>query len=55
MDSKADFSKYEDFIVGEDRYNSLKKLSKKADELLDKNKENATNRYEYYVSLENKE
>ena len=55
MDSKADFSKYKDFIVGEDRYNSLKKLSKKADELLDKNKENATNRYEYYVSLENKE
>ncbi len=54
MDSKADFSKYEEFITGEDRYRSLKKLSNEADKLLDKNKENAEKRYEYYVSLEEK-
>ncbi len=55
MDSKADFSKYEEFIVGEDRYRSLKKISKDADTLLDKNKDNAISRYDYYTSLENKE
>ncbi len=55
MDSKADFNKYEEFIVGEDRYRSLKKLSNNAEKLLDNNKENAVSRYEYYASLENKE
>ena len=55
MDSKADFSRYDEFIVGEDRYRSLKKISRQADSLLDRNKENAISRYEYYVSLENKE
>jgi len=54
MDSKADFSKYEEFIVGEDRYRSLKKISKNADSMLATNKENAEKRYEYYQSLENK-
>ena len=55
MDSKADFSKYEEFILGEDRYRSLKKLNKNAKELLDKNKENAIKRYKYYESLANRE
>ncbi len=52
MDSKADFSKYEEFILGEDRYKSLQKLNKEAKKLLSINKENAENRYNYYVSLE---
>ncbi len=52
MDSKADFSKYEEFILGEDRYRSLKNLNKNAKELLDKNKKNAMKRFEYYKSLE---
>ena len=55
MDSKADFSKYEEFILGEDRYRSLKKLNKNAKELLDRNKENAIKRYKYYESLANRE
>lgn len=53
MESAADFSKYLDFISGEDRYNSLKKVSKNAKELLETNKENAEERYKYYKSLEN--
>ena len=52
MDSKADFSKYNEFIVGEDRYRSLTMISKNAKELLNKNKDNAENRYNYYKSLE---
>ena len=55
MDSKADFSKYEEFILGEDRYRSLEKLSRNHKELLRKNKENAESRYEYYKSLEKNE
>ena len=55
MDSKADFSKYEEFILGEDRYRSLKKLNRNAKELLDKNRENAIKRYKYYESLANRE
>ena len=52
MDSKSDFSQYEEFILGEDRYCSLKKLTKNADIALKRNKENAEERYNYYVSLE---
>ena len=55
MDSKADFSKYADFIGGEDRYRSLKKLNKDYKKLLEENKESAIERYEYYRSLETKE
>ena len=55
LDSKADFSKYEEFILGEDRYRSLAKISKNHKELLDQNKENAKMRYDYYKSLENDE
>ena len=55
MDSKADFSKYEEFILGEDRYRSLKNLNKNAKELLDKNKKNAMKRYKYYEKLSKNE
>ena len=55
MDSKADFSKYEEFILGEDRYRSLKNLNKNAKELLDKNKKNAMKRYQYYEKLSKNE
>ena len=34
--NKADFSKYEEYILGEDRYRSLKKLNKNGDKLLSK-------------------
>jgi len=52
VDSKADFSEYYDFIGGEDRYRSLKTISKDYKELLEENKQNAMERYEYYCSLE---
>ncbi len=55
LDSKADFSKYDEFIIGEDRYRSLTKLANNHKELLSKNKENAKMRYDYYKSLESKE
>ena len=55
MDSKADFSKYEEFVLGEDRYRSLTKISRNHKELLNRNKENAEARYEYYKSLEKRE
>ncbi len=55
MDSKADFSKYYEFISGEDRYRSLKKLSKDYKDKLEQNKINAEKRYEYYKDLETKE
>ena len=55
MDSKADFSKYEEFILGEDRYRSLKNLNNIAKELLDKNKKNAMKRYQYYEKLSKNE
>ena len=55
MDSKADFSKYEEFVLGEDRYRSLTKISRNHKELLNRNKENAISRYEYYKSLEKHE
>ncbi len=52
MDSKADFSKYTDFLDGETRYSSLEKVNpdKKRD-FYEENKENAMRRYEYYESL----
>ena len=53
VDSQADFSKYEEFIGGEDRYRSLSKLSKNYKEMLDNNKKNAEERYKYYQSLAN--
>ena len=56
MDSKADFSKYYEFISGEDRYRTLKQINpEKYNELLEQNKTNALNRYEYFTNLEEKE
>jgi len=52
MDSAADFSKYKEFIEGENRYYSLKKLSRDYEKVLDTNKQNAENRYEFYKALE---
>ncbi len=55
LDSKADFSKYSEFILGEDRYRSLQKLSKEHKLLLEENERNAKKRYNYYKSLEEEE
>ena len=55
VDSNADFSKYEEFILGEDRYRSLNKLNKEGELLLKRNKEQSENTYQYYQSLQNKE
>ncbi|MBQ2639540.1 MAG: pyruvate:ferredoxin (flavodoxin) oxidoreductase [Bacilli bacterium] len=55
VDSNADFDKYKDFLTGEDRYNSLKKLSKNYKELLSNNKKQAEETYNYYKSLEEKD
>lgn len=52
VDSKADFTKYYEFILGEDRYRSLKKISKDYKEKLESNKKNAEDRYNYYKTLE---
>ena len=52
LDSKADFTKYEEFTLGEDRYRSLKKINKNGDQLLDSNKEQAEDTYNYYQSLQ---
>ena len=52
MDSKADFSKYIDFLKNETRYTSLEKVNKENyEEMLEQNKQNAIERYEYYESL----
>ena len=51
MDSQADFSKYQEFINGEDRYRSLNKLNKESKELLEENQKQAEDRYKYYQNL----
>ena len=52
MDSKSDFSKYYEFISGEDRYRSLKQINPdEYNTLLEENKNNAERRYEYYENL----
>lgn len=51
MDSGVDFSKYKEFILGEDRYKSLSKLNKEAKELLEENQKNAEERYNFYKGL----
>lgn len=55
LDSGADFTKYEEFIGGEDRYKSLGKLVKNSKEVLEENKNNAEERYKFYQSLASKE
>ena len=53
MDAKPDFSRYFEFIAGEDRYRMLKKINPdKYQELLEQNRINAIERYNYYVELE---
>ena len=56
IDSKEpDYSKYDEFLQGEVRYNSLKlKNPNLANELLEKNKEYAMDRYKYYVDVSKK-
>ena len=53
LDSKEpNFDKYDEFLSNEVRYNSLKiKNKKEATKLLETNKENAINRYNYYKEL----
>ena len=51
LDSKADFSKYDEFILGEDRYKSLTKITRNSTSLLEQNKKNAIDRYEYFKNL----
>ena len=49
MDSKADFSKYQEFLEGEDRYRTLKQINPSMyEELMEKQKENALDRYNYF-------
>ncbi len=53
LDAKPDFSRYFEFVAGEDRYRMLKKINpEKYRELLEQNKKNAEERYHYYESLE---
>ena len=55
LESKADFTKYDEFVSGEDRYRSLAKLNKNGEQLLSQNKEQAELTYTYYQNLNNKE
>jgi len=52
LDSKADFSRYQEFLKGEDRYRMLSFVNpERCQDLLQKNEENAKMRYEYYENL----
>ena len=53
LDSKdVDFDKYDEFLSNENRYANLKKVNKdEAEELLNKQKEWAKNRFDYYSKL----
>jgi len=56
LDSKADFSKYQDFLTGENRYRMLKAVNEERyEKLAQENEKNAKERYEYYQNLANKE
>ena len=53
MDSKADFTKYYEFISGEDRYRTLKQINPEHyNEMLEENKNNAERRFSYFENLE---
>ena len=53
---EPNFDKYDDFLSNEVRYNALKiKNPEYAKELLEKQKENAIKRYEYYKSMQKKD
>ena len=53
LDSKEpDFNKYDEFLSNENRYNSLKKINKEeAEELLELNKQESIERYNYYKEI----
>ena len=52
LDSKADFTKYKEFLGGENRYRSLARTNRENfEELLDNNLIDAKRRYEYYEQL----
>ena len=52
LDSKANFDKYYEFLENENRYTSLKKVNKdEYNKLLETNKQNAIERYQYYETL----
>ena len=51
LDSKADFDKYEEFLHKQTRYTVLEKVNEEASDILEKNKQEAIKRYEYYESL----
>ena len=52
LDSKADFSKYEEFLKGENRYRSLERTNPNDyEELLESNQKDAERRYSYYEKL----
>ena len=52
LDSKADFSKYYEFLLGEDRYRKIRTTNfEESEELLKENKEDAKRRYDYYENL----
>lgn len=56
MDSKADFDKYYEFIAGEDRYRTLKKINpENYNELLENNMNNAKDRFNYLTNLSEKD
>lgn len=49
LDSSANFEKYEEFLMNESRYKVLEKTNPlEKDMLIEKNKEEAINRYEFY-------
>ncbi|MBQ7136477.1 MAG: pyruvate:ferredoxin (flavodoxin) oxidoreductase [Bacilli bacterium] len=52
LDSKADFTKYKEFLGGENRYRSLTRTNpNEFERLLDDNLDDAKRRYEYYEKL----
>ncbi len=56
IDSKADFDKYYEFIAGEDRYRTLKKINPdNYKELLENNMNNAKDRFDYLNKLSEKD
>ena len=55
LDARPDFNNYYEFIAGEDRYRILKKINPdKYRELLEKNRDNAIERFKYYEELDEK-
>ena len=52
LDSKADFDSYFNFLLGEDRYKKLKVFNAEHyEQLLEENKQEAMDRYEYFNDL----